>query len=142
MKIGAARVPPYKVTKGPVQANVASYKAYWQASPQVSHVEQLDQAGQPTRLTSSVGQGFGGLRAPVITGRALPSDIGVTSVRVDQAFAGASEVRDRVGAFDRDPGDLDPMQNIGDPRWRLDGAEVNHLTVAWYAYREAKDDLS
>jgi hypothetical protein len=34
------------------------------------------------------------------------------------------------------------MPGPGQPRWRLPAEDINHLTVAWYAFDQAKNWLA
>jgi hypothetical protein len=131
--------------KGAVPPNVKKFRNYYQQKLQITKFVRANDGA-----TTKVGGQLGAIGARRIKGSDFAVDAGVADsdqfrIDTDPRTAGVKEQRDRIFAFQQglDLIDLDPLIN-GRPNedvWEMPASESNHLTLVWYVYRRAKDDL-
>ena len=137
-------VVPFKVLKADVGLNVKTFLNFYQQRRwKDTHLKRIEN-GQVVQTAKR-----GGFFDTTPIGDAVDTDWPdgapqVVQLHVEENLANVAEFRDRVTAYeaDRELIDPDPLVQGGDPQWRVFGSEVNHRTIAWYAYRRSRDELT
>jgi hypothetical protein len=136
--LGPVPIFPHKVRWGRVKDNVKTFRNYWQWHTGFTRFKRQDQVAQPIVVGHPFTNFFhGDVVATDLTGDRVKQ----YRVDTDPVLSVANEDRDRVNAYSRDPADPDPTVAAGEPDWRIQGRQVNHMSVTWYAYRRSLDDL-